>query len=339
MNFFKFIREKHPNELVLFIIFIVLFASMSILSPDLFLSGANIQNMMAQMPEFGLMALAMMAAILTGGMNLSIISAAMLSSIIASSIMTSGFGIANPVPATIIGVVVMLLFSLCTGVLNGILIGYIGIVAMLVTLGTRMVFDGIGLIITKGNSISGLPAPFLAIGAAKVGPIPVPMLLFVLMIIVSYFVLERSKWGREVYMIGDNEVATRFSGINTKKVIMLVYVFSGLLYGLSGILITSRYCSAKTDYGSSYLMQSLTAVVMGGTDINGGRGTVAGTVLAILILQTISNGFTIYRVDQNLVNIFSGAILILVLSIRYITGRVIDNKKIKARRAAAAAQQ
>ena len=158
------------------------------------------------------------------------------------------------------------------------------------------------------------------------------------MIVVSYFMLERSKWGREVYMIGDNETATRFSGINTKKVLMLVYVFSGLLYGLSGVLITSRYCSAKTDYGTSYLMQSITAVVMGGTDINGGSGTVAGTILAVMILQTVSTGFTIHRVDQNLVNIFNGLILLAVLSIRYITGRVIATKKIRERQAEAKSQ-
>lgn len=331
MKFIRFLREKHTNELVLFLIFAVLFITMSILSPTVFLSGANLQNMMFQMPEFGLMALAMMAAVLTGGMNLSITNAATLSAILAALVMTTEFGVSHPLIATILGVVIMIGVSVLTGVLNGWLIGYVGIVAMLVTLGTRMVFEGIGLIITKGNSIGGLPQPFMEIGKAKIGPIPVPMILFILMIVFSYYMLERSKWGREVYMIGDNEVATRFSGVNTKKVLMMVYMFSGLMYGLSGVLITSRYCSAKTDYGSSYLMQALTAVVMGGTDIMGGRGKVAGTILAVLILQTVSNGFTIYRVDQNLVNIFTGTILILVLSIRFVTGKVIDKKKVKAR--------
>ena len=330
MKFVKFLREKHPNELVLFLIFIVLFVVMAVMSPDVFLSGANLQNMMFQMPEFGLMALAMMAAVLTGGMNLSITNGAMFSAIIAALLMTTEWGKANPVPATIVGVIAIVGIS--------IMIGYIGMVAMLVTLSTRLVFEGVGLIITKGNSIGSLPEPFLAIGSLTVGPIPLTMVLFIIMIIVSYFMLERSKWGREVYMIGDNETATRFSGINTKKVLMLVYVFSGLLYGLSGVLITSRYCSAKTDYGTSYLMQSITAVVMGGTDINGGSGTVAGTILAVMILQTVSTGFTIHRVDQNLVNIFNGLILLAVLSIRYITGRVIATKKIRERQAEAKSQ-
>ena len=335
MNFLKFLREKHPNELVLFLIFIILFVIMAATAPGVFLSESNIQNMMFQMPEFGLMALAMMAAILTGGMNLSITNAAMFSAIIAALFMKSSWGQANPVLATVIGTVLIIVISILTGVFNGCMIGYIGMVAMLVTLSTQLIFEGAGLIITKGNSIGGLPEEFLAIGSATIGTIPVTIILFVVMIVISYYVLERSKWGREVYMVGDNEVATRFSGINTKKVLMLVYVFSGLLYGMSGVLITSRYCSAKTDYGTSYLMQSITAVVMGGTDINGGSGTVAGTILAVMILQIVSNGFTIHQIDQNLVNIFNGLILLMVLTIRFVTAKVIASKKIKQRQAEA----
>ena len=338
MNIFKTLREKHPNELVLFIICLILFVVMAIMSPDVFLTGANMRNLMAQMPEFGLMAFAMMAAVLTGGMNLSIITGASLAAIIASSAIKGEWMQAHPGVGTLVGVLIVIGFSILTGILNGWLIGYIGIVAMLVTLGTRMIFEGLGLVITKGNSIGIRQEPYLNIAQVRVGPIPLPMIIYIVMIIFTYYMLERSKWGHQVYMIGDNEVATRFSGVNTKRTIMLVYVFSGLMYGISSVLITSRVCSAKTDYGTSYLMNAVTAVVMGGTDITGGSGTVAGTVLAVLILQILSNGFTVFRLDQNLVNIFTGCILILVLGIRYLTGVIIDRKKIKARQAAAAAK-
>ncbi len=335
MQLIKTLREKHPNEFVLFLIFLALFIMMAILSPDKFLSANNLQNMGFQMPEFGLMALAMMPAILTGGMNLSIVTGSTLAAIIAGIFMSGEFSQANPLMGAIIGVILIIFFSLLTGVINGFFIGYIGVVAMLVTLGTRMVFEGLGLRITRGGSVSGFPEEFNAIGAARIGPVPVNLIIFILMVIVSYYLLERSRWGKEVYMVGDNEIATRFSGIHTKRVLMLVYIFSGLLYGLAGVLISSRYCSAKTDYGSSYLMQAVTAVVLGGTDIMGGRGTVAGTVLAVLILQTISTGFNIYGVNRYLVNIFTGGILIAVLAVRYITGQIIDRNRIKARQAAA----
>ncbi|MDY5498208.1 MAG: hypothetical protein SPF99_09550 [Anaerobutyricum sp.] len=136
MNFLKNIKEKQSGELVLFLIFAILFVAMSILSPTQFLSAANIQNIMRQMPEFGLMALSMMIVVLTGGMNLSITFAASCSAIIAALLMQSSFGLSHPVLATIAGVVIMVAFSLGTGVLNGWLVGYIGVVAMLVTLGT-----------------------------------------------------------------------------------------------------------------------------------------------------------------------------------------------------------
>lgn len=338
MGTFKTIREKHANELVLFLIFIVIFIAMSILAPGQFLSAANLQNMACQMPEFGLMALAMMVAILTGGINLSVTNGAMLAAIVAAIMMTGSFSEGNSLVATIIGIVAIIVFSMVTGLINGWLVGYIGIVAMLATLGTKMVFEGLGLVITKGNSIGGLPAEFLALGRASIGPIPLALIVFIVVSILSYYAMERSKFGQHIYMVGVNSVATRFSGINVKRVLLLVYVMSGFLYGLAGVLICSRYCSAKTDYGSSYLMQALTAVVMGGTDINGGSGKVVGTVLAVLILQTVSTGFTIFRVDQNLVNIFTGIILIVVLFIRFLTTYIVEQKKIKARQAGAVAK-
>ena len=312
--FFKGIREKRRNEMVLFLIFIILFVLMSVLSPNKFLSSTNLQNMCFQMPEFGLMALAMMAAVLTGGMNLSIITGSMLSAIVAGFFMSSEFSKANPVAGTILGILIIMGISILTGIVNGYLIGYVGCVAMLITLGTRMIFEGIGLRLTKG------------------GWLPVTILIYLLMVIVTYFLLERSRFGHEVYMLGSNEVATRFSGVNTRRVIFLVYVFSSFCYGLSGVLLSAHYVSAKVDYGSSYLMQAVTAVVLGGTSINGGEGTVAGTVIAVMIMQTISTGLNIFGTDRYIINIITGGILIAVLAIRHITGILSDRRKIAARK-------
>lgn len=180
--------------------------------------------------------------------------------------------------------------------------------------------------------MSGFPEQFSSIGSATIGWLPVTILIYLAMVLVTYFLLERSRFGHEVYMLGSNEVATRFSGVNTRKVIFLVYVFSSVCYGLSGVLISAHYVSAKVDYGSSYLMQAVTAVVLGGTSINGGEGTVAGTVIAVMIMQTISTGLNIFGTDRYIINIITGGILIAVLAIRYITGILSDRRKIAARR-------
>lgn len=329
MNFLKTMKSKHANEVTLGLIFIGVFVLMSILSPSEFLSSGNIQTMAFQMPEFGLIAIGMMAAILTGGINLSITSIAALSGIVAAFVLSSSWAGAHPILATFAAVAVCLAIAAITGILNGIVIAYVGVAAMLVTLGTMTLFDGISLNLTKGGSVSGFPDQFIAIGNGSVVGIPFPILIYIVSVVAAYFILERSAWGIQVYMTGCNETATRFSGINTKKTLLLVYVFSSIMAGIGGLIIISRYNSAKVDYGSSYMMSSVAAVVLGGTSINGGHGTVAGTVIAVAIIQVVSSGLNILGINRYIVDIVIGAILIAVLSIRYFTGVYGNSKLLK----------
>ena len=133
-------------------------------------------------------------------------------------------------------------------------------------------------------------------------------------------------------MLGCNETATRFSGINTKKVILSTYIYSAILSSISGIIMMSRYNSAKVDFGSSYLMQSITAVVLGGVSISGGHGNILGTVIAVAIIQIISKGLNLINVDRNIVDIIMGIILITVLAIRYISKVLSDKSLISGRK-------
>ncbi len=324
------LRDRYSSEVTLFLIFIFVFLIMSVLSPSKFLSKNNIQTMAFQIPEFGLMSLAMMIAILTGGINLSITTGAALSSIVSAFILSSEFTKGNVLLGIIWAVIVCLGISVATGVLNGWVIAYVGVAPMLVTLGTKTLFEGLGLNMTKGGSISGFPQEYSFVGNGVWLGIPVPMIIFIIIVILTYFLFERSSWGTKVYMMGCNELATRFSGVNTKRILLFVYIYSGLMAGIASIFISSRYNSAKTDYGSSYLMQAVTAVVLGGTSITGGTGTVAGTVIAVLIIQGISTGLNLIGVNRYIINIVTGGILILVLSLRYIGIQAENRKKIKS---------
>lgn len=336
MKFFKDMKSKHSSEFTLLLIFIGVFILMSILSPGKFLTVNNIKTMAFQMPEFGLMSLAMMIAVLTGGINLSITTGAALSSIVAAFILSSEFGKSSPVLSVFVALAVCMLISVATGVVNGTIIAYVGVAPMLVTLGTKTLFEGLGLNFTKGGSISGFPEMYAEIGNGSFLGIPIPLIIYVLAVVVSYYMFERSAWGTEVYMIGCNETATRFSGINTKKALLKVYIYSGVMAGLASVLISSRYNSAKTDYGSSYMMQAVSAVVLGGTNIAGGHGTVAGTVIAVAIIQILSTGLNIWGVNRYIINIITGGILVAVLALRYITKVMEDKKKIRMRAAESA---
>lgn len=331
MKALKNFRDKHSSEVTLFGIFLAVFVLMSVLSPNKFLTMNNIKTMAFQIPEFGLMSIAMMIAILTGGINLSITTGAALSSIVAAFILSSGFSESNPVLGVVLAIAACMAVSVASGVVNGAVVAYVGVAPILVTLGTKILFEGIGLNFTKGGSISGFPELYSEIGNGTVCGIPIPIIIFVAAVIVSYFLFERSAWGTEVYMVGCNETATRFSGINTKRTLMLVYIYSGIMAGMASILISSRYNSAKTDYGSSYLMQAVSAVVLGGTSIMGGHGTVAGTVIAVLIIQVISTGLNILGVNRYIINIITGGILICVLILRHVNEVLDDRRKIKLR--------
>lgn len=335
MKFVKNLKSKYPNELLLAVILIGVFLFMGVLSPSKFFTGNNIKTMAFQMPEFGLISLGMMAAILTGGINLSITSTAALSSISAAFVLSSKFTQKNPVLGMLLAAVVCLVVAIITGIINGAVIAYVGVAAMLVTLGTMTLFEGIALNLTKGGSISGFPLAYVQLGNGSLFGIPIPLLIYALAILVSYFLLERSNWGVEVYMTGCNETATRFSGINTKKTLMKVYIFSSIMGGIAGLVLISRYNSAKVDYGSSYMMQSVAAVVLGGTSITGGHGSVAGTAIAVAIIQVVSTGLNLFGMKRYIIDIIIGGILIVVLAVRFFSCKYRDTKKSKLRAAQA----
>ncbi|NLY89649.1 MAG: ABC transporter permease [Firmicutes bacterium] len=300
----------------LFIVFIAIFILLSLLSPSRFLSLNNLQTMLAQVPEFGIITLGMMIVILTGGINLSITSASAFSGIMAASFLVkyghSDFNIFLIILATVI---IAILAAIFTGVLNGTIIAYIGVTPIIVTLGTKILLEGICIRFTKGGGISNYPEEFFYLGSGTIFGIPVPFVIFALIVIFLYILLEKTSWGTKVYFIGSNETAANFSGINVRKIKMQVYIISSILSAAAAIIMMSRYNSVKANLGSSYLLQSIAASVLGGTNIAGGKGSVFGTVIAIGIIQIISSGLNILNVNRFITDSIMGLILIVVLLI------------------------
>ncbi len=322
--------KKNSKEWALFGVFILLFILLSILSPESFLTLRNIQSMSFQLPEFGIFALAMMITILTGGINLSLVTTGTLGGIVSSLLMVYLFD--KGIPQGIVmaaAVLTAMTVALVCGILNGYIVSYIGAPAMMATLGTSTLYEGIGLYLSKGNSISGFPGAFYWFGNGTVAGIPVPMILFAAVIAVTYILLERTPWGMNVYMTGSNRKASEYSGINVNKVTMKVYMYSGFLGSLAMIIMMSRYNSARVDYGSSYLMQTVSAAVLGGTAISGGYGKVFGVVVAVAVMQIISSGLNIFGMDRSLTTVITGVILIGVLTLNFITSKTGGLKLIK----------
>lgn len=310
---------KKTNEVYILLgVLGLIIAVFAILSGGALFDGGVIQTFAFQFPEFGLLTLGMMIAILTGGINMSLVSTAALSGILGAMVLSNPA--LEPSQAITLGIVVCMVSAAAMGALNGAIISFLNVPPMLVTIGTMTLFEGISLNLTEGGAISGFPEEFFTIGTGSVLGIPVPLLFFVIVAVALFFLLEKTVWGEKVYMVGSNPKVTRYSGINNKAVLFGVYILSGLLCGLAAIIMISRYNSAKVDYGASYLLQTVAAVVLGGTSISGGYGKVAGTVVAVLIIQLITTGFNILGVNKLYTDICVGVVLIAVLAANTLKG-------------------
>ncbi|MCC3372513.1 ABC transporter permease [Cohnella sp. REN36] len=312
---------KLSKEAMLGLVLIALFLLMSIIAPG-FLDSYNLSNMMFQLPELGILALGMMVVILTAGIDLSITYTASFSGVIAALCMSHHYPIAVAIG---IGIAVALL----CGLLNGFFIAIIGVSPILVTLGSMVLFEGVILTITKGNAISGFPDAFGQIGNMSIGPIPLPVIVFLVLAVITATLLNRTIWGRSVYKVGINPVAARFSGLHVKRVLLGVYLFSAFMASIAAIIMISRYNSAKVDLGSSYLLLTVSAAVLGGTEISGGYGKVKGTVYAVAIFQVLSNGLNLLGIPRTVVDILMGVILIAVLTLNYVSAKMSARKSLK----------
>jgi len=325
----KFTGFFKNQEIVLLLIFVVIFVILGFLRPQEFLGKYNLQSMASQFPELGIISLGMMVVILSGGIDLSIVSVSTLAGVTGAWIMTkwgppvetgiegldrsTGSGALSGPVVIIIAIVAIFAVALICGFINGFFIVKVGITPILVTLATMTLFEGVSLYFTKGGSIAGLPPQFIKIANTNILNVPLLFIIFIVVAIIVGIFLERSSWGRSIYMLGSNPIASLFSGINTKRLTMSVYLFSAAMAAIAAIIISARYNSAKIGTGSSYILQSITIVVLGGTAISGGYGKVTGTVIALLIMQVLKSGLNIVGISQYITDIAAGVILIIVL--------------------------
>jgi simple sugar transport system permease protein len=298
---------------------------MSLLRPDTFFSILNFQSMSVQIPEFGLLALAISLSLLTGGIDLSVVATANVTGIITAWLLTNlikpEMSDSNTVLLIALIMVVALIFSTFLGFINGILITRVGITPILATLGTMGLFGGAGVIITKGVGITGLPEKFLFFGTAIIGKVPIQLYIFAGVVLLLGLILNRTLFGFNVFMVGANPIAARFSGINIDNILVRTYMLSGFLAGISGLLIISKADSARSGYGASFLLPAVLVAVMGGIDATGGFGNITGVVLSLVLLQSLQSGFNILGFSSFFKNIILGAMLLLVMVINYIGAR------------------
>jgi simple sugar transport system permease protein len=293
---------------------VLIFALLGVLSPS-FLTASNLNSMGFQFPEFGLLALAVLPTMISGGIDLSVVATANLASITAAVIMKAG-------PETAwLAIPAALAVGLACGALNGFLVAYLRLPPILATLGTMQLFSGIGIVITRGPAITGLPEWYTAFGNWSIGGIlPLPLVLFALVALGLSVLLRRTPTGLRLRLFGANPVAAGFAGIRERGLLIRIYAIAGLIAALAGLVVLARVNSANADYGSSYLLLVILINILAGVSPAGGFGTVTGIVLAVICLQFISSGLNILSFSAFSRDLFFGGLLVVVMSLRVAAG-------------------
>ncbi|AOV95594.1 sugar ABC transporter permease [Edwardsiella hoshinae] len=278
-----------------------------------FFSVANFQSISAQLPILGMLALGMGVTMLTGGINLSIIAGANACSLVMAALI-----VAHPDQPLflLLALLAGLAVAVTIGVLNGALIAWVGVSPILATLGTMTLITGLNILLSNGAVIAGFPPLIQQLGSATLLGIPLALLLFLAVAAALWLLLEHTTLGRSLYLIGSNQQATRFSGVNTARVQIAVYVISALLGWAAALLMMAKFNSAKAGYGESYLLVTILASVLGGINPDGGFGRILGLVLALIVLQMLESGLNLLGVSSYLTMALWGGVLLLFIALQ-----------------------
>ncbi|MBP3410001.1 MAG: ABC transporter permease [Clostridia bacterium] len=326
----KYIKSER-NLTILFGVLLLVMVVFAFAFGKSMYSARNLRSMSYQIPEFGFLAMGMMLSFMIGGIDLSIVSIANTSGIFAAMILTGRWlpGLSENA-AIALAIIVAMGSATLFGLFNGFMVAKLSATPLIATLGTMTLYTGIGMALTGGKGITGLPEKFTKFGTAELGGIPVIFIMFVVAALVLALVLGRTGFGRKVYLYGGNPIASRFSAINNERMCMGIFVLIGVLSGIAGLIIISRVNSAKVGYGDTYQLQAMLVCVIGGIHPDGGRGKVAGVVCAILLMQLLSSAFTILRFSPYAKKLIWGSILIIVMGLNYISDKQAKKVRFKS---------
>jgi len=308
MRWFPAVRAETATKVGgLALLLVVELAVFTVLSPD-FLTSSNLFNVMALDTENGIIALGMAIVIASGGIDLSV------GSILALSSVTMGYAVQHGQPVAVAAVVCLLTGVVC-GLINGVLVVALRLHPLLVTLGTLALYRGLALGISNGNGFSGFPVSFEYFGQTYIGPVPAQVIVWLVLAVAVYAVVNRTPAGRRLLAVGINEIAASFAGIRVGAVRLAVYGSSGLLTGVAALIYSSRVFSVRGDAGSGLELLAIAAVVVGGASIRGGEISAARTTLAVIVIGVIPDGLQLAGIDTSWQYVTIGFVMVAAIVI------------------------
>lgn len=287
------------------------------LATDTFFTSANLVNVLRQNAFIAILAAGMTFVILTGGIDLSVGGITAFAGMVGGLLMISGSG-----ENIALGVIATLVAGLVVGTLNGVIISYGRLTAFIVTLGMLSITTSLTFVMSDASSIVGLPDSYRFWGRAEIGSVPLYMITFIILFILGHILLTRTKPGRFLYAIGSNEEAARLSGVRVQAYRVVPYAITGLLCAIAALILSGRLGVIEPDTGSGMELQTIAAVVIGGTSLFGGKGSLVGTLAGVLLMGVLANGLNLLRVNSFWQGTAVGVVIILsVLIERLSRGR------------------
>jgi len=291
---------------ILFVL-IVLCVILSIVAPR-FLTLRNVTNVVRQFSVIAIMSVGMTYVIITAGIDLSVGSIIALSGCMTAWFLVEGYPIW-------LSVLIGLALGALTGIVNGLLIVKVRLAPFIATLGTMGIARGLVLALTMGYPIQPFPEAFEVIGRGYLGPIPIPVVIMTVVVIAGHIFLSRTTIGRYIYYVGSNPTAARLSGLNVGRILILVYTVAGLLSGLAAVVLVSRLTSAQSNMGTGWELDAIAAVVIGGTSLAGGEGSVLGSLIGAALMGVIKNALILLGVNVYWQSVVIGIVIVLAVAL------------------------
>ena len=306
--------QKHSYTVMLLGLMAVVLLFFTITKGAMLWKGDVWLGIAMQFPEYGVITLGLMFCFICGKMDMSFVALGDFATIMAVRYMASRSE-AAPGGVILVGILIALAIACIGGLINGVLVAYLDIPPVMATIAMQLVWTGLSVALTSGNTVKGLPALYTEIGHKYVfGFLPVPLLIFLAVFAIAWFLLNHTVYGEKLYMVGTNIKAAEFSAINTKRMVIGTYILCDVICCVGCLLMVNTLASAKADYGTSYVMRCILILVLAGVLPDGGMGKIGNVLIAIVTIQIIATGVNMFQsLNTYYASLIWGGLLLVVL--------------------------
>ena len=307
--------DNYRVELAMLGALVLLAVILTLIAPN-FLTAGNLRNVLWQVTAMGIIAIGQTFVILTGGIDLSVGGIAAVSAMAGGLLMT-----ANGSEQVALGIMATLLIGLLAGTVNGLIIAYGRLAPFIVTLGMLSITNSLTYVISDAKSITGLPDAYRVWGRGEIAGVPLYLITFIVLFVLGQIFLSRTKPGRFIYAIGSNEEAARLAGVNVRVYKMLPYTITGFLCAIAAIILSGKLGAIDPDTGTGLELRTIAAVVIGGTSLFGGKGSLYGTLIGVFLIGFLNNGLNLLRVNAFWQGTAVGIVIILSVLVERMSRR------------------